>query len=156
MRTIFHILTHRLAPVLIRVWVVLWVLSVPLFHIHPELAEASGLAGAVRSGTVHTVFSGDLDGEFTPHKAAAHPATDRSFHLSHTWFEHAELGFSLITDSHHRTEFTPHLVHTMGLPFESAVAIRNHGRATEQLAAVPATTLFTHDLSSRAPPSLLL
>lgn len=156
MRTTFHILTHRLAPVLIRVWVMLWVLSVPLFHIHPELAEPSGLTGAMRSGTVHTVFSGDLDGEFTPHKAAAHPATDRSVHLSHTWFEHAELGFSLITDSNHRTELKPHLIQTMGLPFEGTLAIRYHERMAEQRAAVPAAILFMREIPSRAPPSLLL
>jgi hypothetical protein len=156
MRAIFHILTRRLAPVIIRVWVVLWVLSVPLFHVHPELAEATGHAGAGRSGTVHTVFSGDLDGEFTPHEATTHPASDTSLHLSHAWFEHAELGFSLITGSHHRTEFKPHLVQTLILPLESTITIRSHERTAEELAAVPAAVLFIHELPSRAPPSLPL
>ena len=156
MRNVLSTLIHRLAPVIIRVWVVLWVLFVPLFHIHPDLAESSDHAGAVRSGTVHTVFSGDLDGEFTPHEAASHPAADRSAHLSHTWLEHAELGFSLITDSHHRTDLKPLLIQTMVPPIGDTAIIHSHERTAEHLAAVPAATLFMHELASRAPPLFLL
>lgn len=156
MRDLLSILTFRLAPVIIRVWVVLWVLFVPLFHIHPELAESSDHTGAMRSGTVHTVFSGDLDGEFTPHEAASHPVADKSAHLSHTWFEHAELGFSLITDSHHRTDLKPLLIQIMVLPIGETAIIHGHEVAAEQLVAIPTSTVFSHTLPSRAPPLLLL
>lgn len=156
MRNILHILTHQLAPMIIRVWVMLWVLSVPLFHVHPESAEHSGHDGAIHSGTVHTVFSADLDGEFDIHEASTHSAADKSVHLSHTWFEHSELGFSLLTDSHHRVELKPILVQTMALPEGKVATIPCHERATEHLAVIPASTLFVHQLPSRAPPSLLL
>lgn len=156
MRNVLHSMTHRLAPVIIRVWAILWVLSVPLFHVHPELAERSGPAGAMRSGTVHTVFSGDLDGEFTPHEAATHPAEDKSFHLSHTWFEHSELGFSLLTASHHRTDLKPLLIQTMVLPIVGTTIVLSSGQKTERFTAAPAAVLFVHEFPSRAPPSLLL
>lgn len=156
MRNVLQTLTHRLAPMIIRVWVMLWVLSVPLFHVHPEFAESSGQDGAMRSGTVHTVFSGDLDGEFDSHEAATHRAADKSPHLSHTWFEHSELVFSLLTDSHHRTDLKPLLVQTMVLPIGDTAIIHGRERTAEYLAVVPATTLFVHEFASRAPPVLLL
>ena len=160
MRNILHILTHQLAPMIIRVWVMLWVLSVPLFHVHlhvhPESGEHSGHDGAMRSGTVHTVFSADLDREFDTHEASTHSAADKSVHLSHTWFEHSELGFSLLTDSHHRTDLKPILVQTIVPPIGETTTIECRERAAEDLAAIPASTLFVHRLPSRAPPSLLL
>lgn len=156
MRNILHILTHQLAPLIVRVWVILWVLSVPLFHVHPESAEHSGHDDAIHGGTVHTVFSGDVDGEFTPHEAASHPAADKSAHLSHTWFEHAELGFSLITDSHHRTNLKPLLIQTMVLPIGETAIVLSSRQKAERLGTVPPATLFVHDFASRAPPMLLL
>lgn len=156
MHNILHILTHQLAPMIIRVWVMLWVLSIPLFHVHPESAEHSGHDGAIHSGTVHTVFSGDLDGEFDIHKASTHSAADKSAHLSPTWFEHSELGFSLLTDSHQRTDLKPILLQTMVLPIGDTTTIECRERAAEHLTAIPASTLFVHRLPSRAPPSLLL
>ncbi len=156
MRNVFHTLTHRLVPMIIRMWVMLWVLSVPLFHVHPEFAEHSGHGGTRHSGTAHTVFSGDLDGEFDTHEASTYNAANKSAHLSHTWFEHFELGFSLLTDSHHRTDLKPILVQTMALPIGDTATVQCHERAAEHLAAMPASILFAHQLPSRAPPSLLL
>lgn len=156
MRNVLHVLTHRLAPAIIRVWVTLWILSIPLFHVHPEFSERSGHDGAMRSGTVHTIFSGDLAGEFEPHEASTHSASDKAAHLSHTWLEHAELGFSLLTDSPHRTELKPHLVQTMVLPTGQTLSMQCYERAGEYLAAIPASILFVHQFPSRAPPSLLL
>lgn len=156
MRNVLHSMTHRLAPVIIRVWAILWVLSVPLFHVHPELAERSGLAGAMRSGTVHTVFSGDLDGEFTPHEAATHPAEDKSVHLSHAWFEHSELGFSMLNASHHRTDLKPILIQTMVLPIGQTDIVLSSGQNAERFAPAPAAIFFVHEFPSRAPPSFLL
>ena len=156
MRNILHILTHQLAPMIIRVWVMLWVLSVPLFHVHPESAKHAGHDEAIHSGTVHTVFSADLDGEFDTHETSTHSTADKSVHLSHTWFEHSELGFSLLTDSHHRTDLKPILVQTIVPPIGETTTIECRERAAEDLAAIPASTLFVHRLPSRAPPSLLL
>ena len=51
----------RLAVLL---WSSLWMLMVPLFHVHPEADHHHGEAGHVHGGTVHMVFSPDLDGEF--------------------------------------------------------------------------------------------
>ncbi|MEK7870608.1 MAG: hypothetical protein AAB271_09750, partial [Nitrospirota bacterium] len=121
-----------------------------------ESAEHSGHDEAIHSGTVHTVFSADLDREFDTHEASTHSAADKSVHLSHTWFEHSELGFSLLTDSHHRTDLKPILVQTIVPPIGETTTIECRERAAEDLAAIPVSTLFVHRLPSRAPPSLLL
>src|SRR5512132_1967840 len=60
---------------LLRAWTILWLIAIPLFHIHPESDPHHGRAGHVHSGTVHTVFSGDLDGEFGHHRDKASSAT---------------------------------------------------------------------------------
>ena len=156
MYKMLHILTRRLAPTIIRLWVVLWVLLVPLFHVHPEVTGLAGKNGVERGGTVHTVFSGDLDGEFDLHEAATHRATDKSPHLSHAWFEHSELVFSLFTGSHHRTDLKPILAQTMVMPIGDITILHGQAQAEEHRATVPATTLFVHEFTSRAPPSLLL
>ena len=65
-----HPHTARLDHIL-RGWVVLWLLALPLFHIHPETDPHHGEAGHVHAVAVHTVFSGDLEGEFGEHTEAA-------------------------------------------------------------------------------------
>ena len=61
---------RRIAHVL-RGWMILWLLALPLFHIHPETDPHHGEAGHVHAAAVHTVFSGDLEGEFGEHQETA-------------------------------------------------------------------------------------
>lgn len=55
---------------LVSVWVITWVTTVPLFHTHlPDISDGQ----ASQSGVAHTVFSPDLPGEFScPHDNLAH------------------------------------------------------------------------------------
>jgi hypothetical protein len=48
---------------LILAWVILWIRTVPLFHIH--LPDISDGPAAFQGGLAHTVFSPDLPGEFS-------------------------------------------------------------------------------------------
>jgi hypothetical protein len=50
--------------IVVLAWVSLWMLMVPLFHVHPEADHRHGDASHVHGGTVHTVFSQDLPCEF--------------------------------------------------------------------------------------------
>jgi hypothetical protein len=148
--------TLRILPTLLRGWVILWVLLVPLFHVHPEADHHHGEAGHVHGGTVHTVFSGDLDGEFGSHGKVAHASDALSDHSSHTWQGHSELGFSLLSDSSDRKVFKP-LLTQMILVAVAVMCTPEFCDSTKQdIAPVPSSTLFIHELPSRAPPSLLV
>ena len=71
-------------------WLITWVTTVPLFHIHlPDISDRQ----ASQSGVAHTVFSPDLPGEFTRVSNATHQ--DQFAHLSNWVFTSPELGFIL-------------------------------------------------------------
>ena len=57
---------------LVSVWVIIWVTTVPLFHTHlPDISDRQASQG----GVAHTVFSPDLPGEFScRHDNLAHLA----------------------------------------------------------------------------------
>ena len=87
--------------IVLLVWVSLWMLMVPLFHVHPEADHRHGDASHVHGGTVHTVFSPDLECEFTEtvHDStcpeSAHQHLQANAHFGHA-LNHAELDFSLL------------------------------------------------------------
>lgn len=41
---------------LLRIWLVLWVVTLPLIHIHPEVDHAHGMSGHVHGGTFHSIL----------------------------------------------------------------------------------------------------
>jgi len=41
---------------LLRLWLVIWVLTLPLVHIHPEADHAHGMSGHVHGGTYHSIL----------------------------------------------------------------------------------------------------
>lgn len=45
-------------------WLTLWMIAIPLVHVHPEADHAHGAPAHMHGGTVHTVFSGDLPCEY--------------------------------------------------------------------------------------------
>jgi hypothetical protein len=86
---------------LVLVWGSIWMLIVPFFHVHPEADHHHGDASHVHGGTVHTVFSPDLECEFTEtvHDStcpeSAHQHLQANAHFGHA-LNHAELDFSLL------------------------------------------------------------
>ena len=96
--------------ILLRVWLVLWVITLPLVHIHPEADHAHGQSDHVHGGTYHSIlvntpvhahqgyaqeehhhdgffFLGDLT---EPSHSSSHPSHD---------LEEATYGFSVIKPS---------------------------------------------------------
>jgi hypothetical protein len=57
--------------VLVVIWASLWMLTAPLVHIHPEADHRHGDPSHVHGSTVHTVFSPDLNGEFSVYNHAS-------------------------------------------------------------------------------------
>ena len=71
-------------------WLVLWILTVPLFHIHT--------VSETRQGLPHTVFSPDLPGEYSagPGESFRHDSPRNGRHHSgiHNGQSYPELGFT--------------------------------------------------------------
>jgi len=86
------------------VWASLWMLIVPFFHVHPEADHHHGDASHVHGGTIHTVFSQDLECEYEDdvHDSACpdagHQHLQALAHSGHV-LNHPEIEFSLLTVS---------------------------------------------------------
>jgi hypothetical protein len=147
---------------LLRAWTILWLIAIPLFHIHPESDPHHGQAGHVHSGTVHTVFSGDLDGEFGHHRDKASSATvsHSGWFLSaegpYDWKADPELGFSLLNDSSDRKLFKS-LSTTILFIVDPIAPVPIRRDLLEQGGpSVLFPALFVSEIPARAPPSPLL
>lgn len=160
MRTSHH-RTVRLDNFL-RGWVVLWLLAVPLFHIHPETDPHHGEAGHVHAAAVHTIFSGDLEGEFGEQREGAHatPGAEAGPAFSaegpHAWNTDPELNLSLLNDTTDRKLVKPLLTHLLFVAHHLLPVYDQHELAQEDISSLVTATLFVCDVPARAPPSPLL
>ena len=90
----------------LRTWLVLWVITLPLIHIHPEADHAHGMPGHVHGGAFHTVLSPTPicayedhqhhHGSFSTGETFGTP--DSSSHLPHG-LEHSAYSFSVLNSS---------------------------------------------------------
>jgi hypothetical protein len=138
---------------LLRGWVIVWILAVPLFHVHSETDHHHGETVHMHGGTVHTVFSADLDGEFGIHEADAKTVAGISYASSHTWEEPNEFGFSLLNDSNNRTLLKPFLIQVTFVASSITPILQFRTRAIPESFSTPSSTILVHDFPSRAPPA---
>lgn len=142
------------------VWATVAILVAPLVHIHPEADHHHGEVGHVHGGTIHMVFSPDLDGEYEDH----HHTTDGfghstpipdaiSDHPSHV-VGFAELEFTFLNDS--AGQKLPKPIGLSLLVVESiAIIAFTPTPSIVPRAETPTYHAFsTRDIPSRAPPSL--
>lgn len=148
--------------IMLRAWIIIWMLAVPLFHVHPEADHHHGEAGHIHGGTVHTVFSPDLDGEFGNHlgttAAIEQPSANQfavSWHPSHA-SDYTELGFSFVSDSTDRTLPKPLVSSALIVEPSAHIPLAANPSVIQPLAHSLPLTLLTHDIPARAPPSLLI
>lgn len=143
---------------LLRAWAILWLIAIPLFHIHPEIDPHHGQTGHVHLATVHTVFSGDLDGEFGHHRDAAEGAMTADAELvlltdsPHAWTADPELGFSLLNDSTDRKSFKPCSTHLLFLTRSVLPLPPRHDLSETDGASALFSALVVHEIPARAPP----
>lgn len=143
-------------------WASMWMLAVPLFHVHPEADHHHGATGHVHGGIVHTVLSRDLDCESSSHQevTGSGEAADEGVSLStgqvHPWNEHPEFGFSFLSDSTDRKSFKPLLTQVVCVAFALTSDLEPQDRVEQNSTFAPSPTLFIHDVPSRAPPTLLI
>lgn len=126
---------------------------VPLFHVHPEADHRHGEAGHVHGGTIHTVWSPDLDCEFATHgnyeETVSGPAQ-----FTHSGDGHTEFGLSLLTDSTDRKSLKPFLIQTLGFAPNVVSAEEQSARIRLSITAVPSSLPFIRTVASRGPPNL--
>ena len=84
-------------------WVSLWMLMVPLVHVHPEVEHDHGNPGHVHHAVTHTVFSVPLECEDPSEQDdicqnSTHQHVQFNGHHGHS-FTHPEIEFALATSS---------------------------------------------------------
>jgi len=103
-----HKITTRtqLVTSISHIWLVLWLVAIPLIHIHPEADHAHGSQTHQHGGLLHSVLSQDLACEFhqhsTLHDSPAQEGAKDFSHCEHTQthlVNHDEIGFSLLSAS---------------------------------------------------------
>lgn len=154
-----QLLSNVLWPrLLILAWLTVWVLAIPLFHVHPEADHHHGQPGHVHGGVSHTVFSSDLPCEYgsnhggaadSPQGAYGHgPSIGSSTHLG----DHPEVAFSFLTSSPERSFGKPAFVHVVSLGLEGFCLHPPGVFAAEPSYEPLRSVILSSSLSSRAPP----
>ena len=144
--------------VTVLMWASIWMLVVPLFHVHPEADHRHGDASHVHGGTIHTVFSPDLECEYTETvhdptcPKAVHQHLQARPHPGHA-LNHPEIEFSLLTVPIDRPLPKPGIT-VAGLPVvERTTAQRAVIVASLQPGASHTILFLSTALPLRAPPS---
>lgn len=143
-------------------WVSMWMLVVPLFHVHPEADHLHGETGHVHGGMVHTVLSQDLDCESSSNTDAGVVTADGKVDNSlsapplHRWNGHPEVSFSLLSGSTDRKCLKPLLTQAEGFSSIPVSDLQAHDWLDQNGNRVPFNAFFIHEFPSRAPPAFLL
>jgi hypothetical protein len=97
-----------MSKTLLRVWLIIWVITLPLIHIHPEADHAHGMSGHLHGGTFHTILLNTPVSAHQDHEKHHHDgffflgdgfeSSQPPLHPSHG-FEEATYGFSIIKPS---------------------------------------------------------
>ena len=142
----------------ISAWIMLWMIALPLVHMHPETDHRHGNSSHVHGGTIHAVFSPDLACEYTARvhdetcPEAAHQHLQASTHSGHA-FNHPEIEFSLLIVPIDRPVAKPGIT-VFGLPVVESTAVqRAVSSASSQPVISPAVLFLSTTLPVRAPPS---
>lgn len=141
--------------VAVLIWASLWMLAAPLVHAHPDADHHHGEAGHAHHGTIHAVWSPDLDCEFDSHEDHVDTVSGPA-HFAHSGDGHLEISLSLLNDSIDRKSPKPFFTQALGClsatgsDTEYAFRIHRAGRSfSSDLSPVGAN-------SSRAPPGFLV
>lgn len=132
-------------------WVMLWMVAIPLVHIHPETDHHHGDAGHTHSGVAHTVFSSDLPCEYAAHHSSAATIASIS-HVAHD-LDHPEIGFPLAFSGDRylgKAAFTEALASATPPPLPRRIG----SARSDPFVDSPPSVLLLANRSSRAPPRL--
>ena len=142
-----------------RGWLVLWVLVVPLFHIHPDIDHAHGASSHVHRGQYHSVLSEDLSHELHGH-SHSDPApwsgtpseSVKSIHGLDPVFNYAEFSLSLLNKSGDDPLVPPGLGAFLTIGECPSQKCNRSSLQTSPLRSSPPTWLFAPQHRVRPPP----
>ena len=135
-------------------WLILWMLVIPLFHVHTDADQRDGK----QVGAFHTIFTPALDGEYG-HPVHAHDAPmiqplGSPFFNAFSGLGHPELGFSFFSSSPDSPLAKQAMV-GRGLVECNANLLTNPCRFIHQdISPVPIMALLAASLLDRAPPAV--
>lgn len=138
-------------------WASLWMLMVPLFHVHPEADHRHGDARHVHGGTIHTVFSPDLECEYASSvhdptcPEVTHQHIQTRVHAGHA-ANHSEIEFSLLSEPNDWPTGKPWVSATVLSIIESNQVRPNVSFAPLQPVNSPTVLFLSAALPLRAPP----
>lgn len=144
----------RVIPI---VWLILWMLAIPLIHVHPD-ADHHGLDGRDHGGVFHTIFSQDLDGEYgrQTHTHAApeiQPPVLPFLGAAADLLSHPEIGFSFLSSIPDRPSAKQALTDVTLAELDLTLLTRPGYLTRQALFPAPILILLANDLSGRAPPT---
>jgi hypothetical protein len=143
----------------LRAWVIAWILAVPLIHIHPEGSYQHGEAHHSHGGTVHTIFSGDPDGEFGEPEEAEGPSEVELGEVrfftaaAHESIDPSEINFSLLNNSNDRNLAKPLFIKIAYADLVSVFLPKQSFHRESYFPTLLSAVLII-DVPSRAPPLL--
>lgn len=139
-------------------WTALWMLAVPLLHVHPEVEHSHGKPGHVHRTVTHAVFSPDLGCEYAaPVHVSTCPDADHQHlqaraHSGHA-FNHPEIAFSLLNGPNDRSLGKPGVTVSSVPAVRTLQAERAVSTASSSPVIVPTVLFLSTGLPLRGPPS---
>jgi len=142
-------------------WLGVWMLTLPLVHVHPEADHRHGLPGHVHGGTFHSVLSPQLScANTTPRVGASsdpslqqsgeHQILDNLAH--HNIGVHQEYGFSTVSSSSDWKQDLGNSIDAIFSRLQPILSWTENSIATP-VGSPPSSVLSQHHVP-RAPPSL--
>ncbi len=156
----------NLHKTLLRLWLIVWVLTLPLVHIHPEADHAHGKSAHVHGGTYHSILVNTPvhvheghdhdehhhDGFFSPGDTAG--SSHSSSHPPYD-FEEATYGFSVIKPSLVLESENVELSHDLVVANHAEILILPYALTKSYSLPSMHFSILPTNVSSRAPPVLL-
>jgi hypothetical protein len=145
------------AHVLALSWLITWVLTVPLFHIHAlDAQEDRSLSQTVLP---HTVFSPDLPGEYAPRTAVHRSGTPENQHTLSIHFQsYSEIAIGLFNDDDNKKwkDRLQPVVYLSLHAFSQSYSLPESVRHVIPRLTSPPLLLLGSPAPSRAPPFVTL
>ena len=145
---------HRFRA-LAALWLILWMLVIPLFHVHPDADQRDGK----QVGAFHTIFTPALDGEYG-HPAHAHDAPMIQplgflFYNPYTGLlGHPELGFSFLSSSPDSPLAKQVMVNIVLAEINANLLTSPCRFIRQDISPPPIMALLATSLPDRAPPAV--
>ena len=155
----------NLHKTLLRLWLILWVVTLPLVHIHPEADHVHGMSGHVHGGSYHSILVStpvhahkgynqeghhhhgffSLGNDSDPSHSSPHPPYD---------FEEATYGFSVIKPSLVLESENAEFSHDLVVAVHTEILIVPYAFTKSFSLPIILFSILPTNVSSRAPPVL--